>query len=680
MPKELTMHPTDFPYIDDFCDDEVYVFSTMGQGPKGPEGEVDEQLVNTIVSDWLEEHPEATSTVQDKSITKPKLADEVADQIDSTSYEVSKNYANTYGSIGARPVIRKSIPYMDTQGTCVFGDNAQYCAVTALVNQENTDSRLMIFDTESNALISDTQLDIGHGNGLSYKDDIIVTEYKANNTIVFIDVSDVSSPYIARSIRVDNPILNACWFGENVAYMYFAQGSTRILCVDILDAQTGEVLDTHQSFYEQPNNIVLQAMSTDDRYLYVAFSYNNIVIIFDKDTFEEVGSFTLPEDYGYISSVELEQVYFYDGSMYASFNTTVDTETIVCVFKMNLEKGSVPFTRRLNNHRYVTAIVDYENGSDIIDVNSLQTPVFKRMTDALRFAGLDAIADITVRGNYPLEGTYNCFNAIIRMDTGAMFSKVQSFNNCSIQFVYNDDNISQSKTNMTNTLYSQSANFRFFRCNVIMQKTDSGYTPHENVVKKSAVNGEFAFFFHSCTVKAVPYSTGVAALEGLIAIGSILITKQLLAPFFINDTNMLTARSVVASRDCMCFIHPATDAHIRETVYRNTYDSQNDAIDIYDTSKVYMTRSCFNMKWSTIEVHRNVFGAENATFNNTYLSGTAMESNSLRIKNCGIGAVAWPTQLVGYTGTIYAGRFLAVHNYDASGTEVANTTTQPIFI
>lgn len=29
---------TDFPYIDDFCDDEVYVFSTMGKGPSGEVG------------------------------------------------------------------------------------------------------------------------------------------------------------------------------------------------------------------------------------------------------------------------------------------------------------------------------------------------------------------------------------------------------------------------------------------------------------------------------------------------------------------------------------------------------------------------------------------------------------------------------------------------------------------
>ena len=72
----MPYNPIDFPYIDDFCDDEVYVFSTIGQGPEGPEGpegKVDEQLIKTTVNDWLNRHPEATTTVQDNSITSAKL-------------------------------------------------------------------------------------------------------------------------------------------------------------------------------------------------------------------------------------------------------------------------------------------------------------------------------------------------------------------------------------------------------------------------------------------------------------------------------------------------------------------------------------------------------------------------------------------------------------------------------
>lgn len=40
MPHKYSHFPyTDFPYIDDFCDDEVFVFSTMGQGPAGEVGD-----------------------------------------------------------------------------------------------------------------------------------------------------------------------------------------------------------------------------------------------------------------------------------------------------------------------------------------------------------------------------------------------------------------------------------------------------------------------------------------------------------------------------------------------------------------------------------------------------------------------------------------------------------------
>lgn len=49
-------------------------------------------LVPDIVTDWLEDHPEATTTVLNKSISKAKLTDELADEIDSNTEAVEPPY------------------------------------------------------------------------------------------------------------------------------------------------------------------------------------------------------------------------------------------------------------------------------------------------------------------------------------------------------------------------------------------------------------------------------------------------------------------------------------------------------------------------------------------------------------------------------------------------------------
>lgn len=48
-------------------------------------GEITDEQVSNAVNSWLDEHPEATTTVQDGSITEAKLADDVKDKIDKAS-------------------------------------------------------------------------------------------------------------------------------------------------------------------------------------------------------------------------------------------------------------------------------------------------------------------------------------------------------------------------------------------------------------------------------------------------------------------------------------------------------------------------------------------------------------------------------------------------------------------
>lgn len=57
-------------HIRDVTDDLHYELDVLKQGGYVP----DEQLIDSMVSDWLDEHPEATTTVQDGSVSRAKLA------------------------------------------------------------------------------------------------------------------------------------------------------------------------------------------------------------------------------------------------------------------------------------------------------------------------------------------------------------------------------------------------------------------------------------------------------------------------------------------------------------------------------------------------------------------------------------------------------------------------------
>jgi len=62
-----------------FCDRQIPVLSTIGKGPRGEKGEkgtVDEQQVMDAVTQFIEEHPEYVTTVEDGAITERKLHDD----------------------------------------------------------------------------------------------------------------------------------------------------------------------------------------------------------------------------------------------------------------------------------------------------------------------------------------------------------------------------------------------------------------------------------------------------------------------------------------------------------------------------------------------------------------------------------------------------------------------------
>lgn len=70
----------------------------MVKGEKGDVGYPTDEQVATAVDEWLTEHPEATTTVQDGSITLPKLANDVRAEIDTKADAIVKSASGSIAS------------------------------------------------------------------------------------------------------------------------------------------------------------------------------------------------------------------------------------------------------------------------------------------------------------------------------------------------------------------------------------------------------------------------------------------------------------------------------------------------------------------------------------------------------------------------------------------------------
>lgn len=83
-------------------------------------GKASDAQVETYVNAWLDEHPEATTTVEDGSISKAKLTDEVLDKIGLERDKVDKSIdLRSYATVKAAKWSNANITYPATGANCV---------------------------------------------------------------------------------------------------------------------------------------------------------------------------------------------------------------------------------------------------------------------------------------------------------------------------------------------------------------------------------------------------------------------------------------------------------------------------------------------------------------------------------------------------------------------------------
>lgn len=81
-----------------------------------------EQAITEAVEGWLDEHPEATTTVQDKSITKAKLDDNLQVKVDELDRVKSAISDLEEGSLSAVGATAGQVPVADGNGSWAWGN------------------------------------------------------------------------------------------------------------------------------------------------------------------------------------------------------------------------------------------------------------------------------------------------------------------------------------------------------------------------------------------------------------------------------------------------------------------------------------------------------------------------------------------------------------------------------
>lgn len=135
--------------------------------------DIPEEQVNTAVKEWLDKHPEATTTVQDGAITYEKLADDVKETIDKASKSgsaIQSDLAKTINFGNIIPVEEKEGDYLCwTMGNCkydkytdkvVFLYNAREEHVASLSRIYMRTIDCQTYEVSKSTLVADT-VDIG---------------------------------------------------------------------------------------------------------------------------------------------------------------------------------------------------------------------------------------------------------------------------------------------------------------------------------------------------------------------------------------------------------------------------------------------------------------------------------------------------------------------------------------
>lgn len=357
------------------------VYNSAGEAVRDQVGDLDTRLsryetiftadVDQSVSNWLDEHPEATTTVQDGSITETKLADRsvVTDKLADSAVTDAK--INTVLGL-SRPDVRviyneQTIPTLtgDTthahmQGSAFISSKGHW--LVAFRTSDSSSVMLVEVGTDFETVYGRYVLDLGHANSMTYNqnnDRLYVTTMAQGgnaNSIVEVDPSDMS---ITNKYSVNSPYAVAYDYDRNLYYVGYGSGSN-VAVYDSSFSLVREIQIDKSQIYAGTDTVTTQDMTYyNDHILWLCGTYN------ESHTGYIISAVNLES--GNVVSREYYTVY--DGSEEAESLTIVDGIGYIFAGNKYFRVSNFSFKKALNLSINAFAIgTRLDQGTDLNDV------------------------------------------------------------------------------------------------------------------------------------------------------------------------------------------------------------------------------------------------------------------------------------------------------------------------
>lgn len=180
------------------------------RGPAGENGTATDEQVNTAVSAWLDEHPEATSAVADGSITKAKLAEDVTDAINQGMSPAEKNWIIT---------LFKSAVFTSPDTSIALGELEHSWSKPIDLITAYSSSRTFYVGADSSTTAVGS-----HGNGNTIPQYVSKRQAECDSaiTVTFTNTSNTSvtliNGFIGGILGNDNALTGSGYAGYNAYY------------------------------------------------------------------------------------------------------------------------------------------------------------------------------------------------------------------------------------------------------------------------------------------------------------------------------------------------------------------------------------------------------------------------------------------------------------------------------
>lgn len=263
------------------------------------------------------------------------------------------------------------------QAGCMFEfNNVLYWAQIMQSSTLNKD-RLVIVNAESNTVVSDTEMELGHGYTLSYNPNtkMLMTENSEVSPmeLILIDVSNIATPFISSTISVpvgmhfDNP----CYYDvENNYIAGFGDLHTIVVCDFSFNVIKTMTTDFYNTFWFGQGFVFQTVQYLPDTHKFVIGISGDGIIFADENEDNTVTMYDylpLKRNYGCLYMRELEFANVYDNKVYIATGDLIDQMVLPALFVWDMVNGTIGADRTIATAYQAnrTYSIDYAN-TDII--------------------------------------------------------------------------------------------------------------------------------------------------------------------------------------------------------------------------------------------------------------------------------------------------------------------------